>query len=57
MASAPGLGRIGGTIAGIGAMVASSPAFKHYVIREFIKLAYGEEYFPGRKQKKENWAR
>lgn len=57
MASAPGLGRIGGTAVGIGAMVASSPAFKHYVIREFIKLAYGEEYFPGRKQKKENWAR
>ena len=57
MASAPGLGRIGGTVAGVGAMVASSPAFKHYVIREFIKLVYGEEYFPGRKQKKENWAR
>jgi len=57
MASAPGLGPIGGTVAGIGSMYASSPEFKHYVIREFIKLTYGEEYFPGRKQKKENWAR
>ena len=57
MASAPGLGPIGGTVAGVGSMYASSPEFKHYVIREFIKLAYGEEYFPGRKKKKENWAR
>ena len=32
--------------------VCINPEFKHYVIREFIKLVYGEEYFPGRKQKK-----
>ena len=55
--SMPGLGAVGGTVAGVGSMYASSPEFKHYVIREFIKLVYGEEYFPGRKQKKENWAR
>jgi hypothetical protein len=53
----PGLGPIGGTAAGALSMYASSPEVKHYLIREAINLAYGERYYPGRKQKKENWAK
>ena len=54
--SRPGHGAIGGTVLGLGAIYLSSPEFKHYVIRELIKFAYGEEYYPGRRNQKKSWA-
>ena len=54
--SRSGVGAIGGTALGLGAIYVSSPEFKHYVIREFIKFAYGEEYYPGRRNQKKSWA-
>ena len=54
--SRSGYGAIGGTVLGLGAIYVSSPEFKHYVIREFIKFAYGEEYYPGRRKQKKSWA-
>ena len=54
--SRSGVGAIGGTALGLGAIYLSSPEFKHYVIREFIKFAYGEEYYPGRRKQKKSWA-
>ena len=48
VASMPGPGPILGPALGLGAAAVTSPATKHGIIREFIKLVYDEEYKPGR---------
>ena len=54
IASDPRLGRALGPLAGAAAAVGTSPAVKHWVLRNVIYQMYGEEYRPGRgnRQKK-----
>ena len=47
LASAPGYGKVIGFGLGAGAAIVSSPAVKHYVLRQTIKGMYDEEYYPG----------
>ena len=64
IASDPRLGRVLGPVAGMTAAAASTPAVKHWVLRNVIYQMYGEEYRPGRgnRQKKKadnkpSWAK
>jgi len=47
LASAPGYGKVIGFGLGAGAAIVSSPAVKHYILRQTIKGMYDEEYYPG----------
>ena len=51
-ASYPGFGPLTGAAAGISAAVGSSPAVKHWMLRNVIFQLYGEEYRPGRAGRK-----
>jgi hypothetical membrane protein len=56
-ATAPGFGNILGHVLGAGAAVTTSPASKHFAIRNIVEALYGETYYPGgssgrREQKK-----
>ena len=48
LATYPGFGTVAANLSGVAAAAGTSPAVKHYVLRNVIKGLYGEEYRPSR---------